>query len=68
MVGALVAGTWAEILLAVAVGGMFCSAVVRLRRGQARPLLCPGCGRTVSRVYDACPRCGRPITPGSGSP
>ncbi|HEX3623730.1 MAG TPA: hypothetical protein VHT97_15555 [Acidimicrobiales bacterium] len=50
----------AEILLAVAVGGMLWSAVGRLRRGQVRPVLCPGCGRTVSRVYDACPHCGHP--------
>ncbi len=48
----------AEILLVVAVGGMLWSAVARLRRGQVRPLLCPGCGRPVSRVYDACPHCG----------
>jgi predicted amidophosphoribosyltransferase len=52
----------AEILLAVAVGGMLSAAVTRLRRGQARPRLCPGCGRTVSRVYDACPHCGRSFT------
>jgi predicted amidophosphoribosyltransferase len=51
----------AELLLAVAVGGMLWAAVTRLRRGQARPRLCPGCGRTVSRVYDACPHCGRPL-------
>jgi hypothetical protein len=50
-----------EILLAVAVGGMLTSAVTRLRRGQARPLLCPGCNRSDSRVYDACPHCGRPL-------
>jgi predicted amidophosphoribosyltransferase len=50
----------AEVLLAVAVGGMLVSAVTRLRRGQARPLLCPGCNRSMSRVYDACPHCGRP--------
>ena len=50
----------AEIMLAVAVGGMLWSAVARLRRGQARPVLCPGCGRTMSRVYDACPYCGLP--------
>ena len=55
-------GTWAEVLLAVAVGGMLLSALTRLRRGQVRPHLCPGCGRTVSRVYDACPRCGHPVT------
>ena len=50
----------AEILMTVAIGGMLFSALARLRRGQARPRLCPGCGRTVSRVYEACPRCGRP--------
>jgi predicted amidophosphoribosyltransferase len=47
-----------EILFVVAFGGMLASVVARLRRGQARPLLCPGCGRTVSRVYDTCPHCG----------
>ena len=50
----------AEILLVIAVGGMLFSALTRLRRGQAIPRLCPGCSRTVSRVYDACPRCGHP--------
>jgi predicted amidophosphoribosyltransferase len=50
----------AEILITVAIGGMLFSAVTRLRRGQAKPRLCPGCGRTVSRVYEACPRCGMP--------
>jgi hypothetical protein len=50
-----------EILFVVAVGGMLASAVTRLRRGQARPLLCPGCGRTVSRVYVACPHCGTSV-------
>jgi predicted amidophosphoribosyltransferase len=58
----------AELALAVAVGGMLWAAVTRLRRGQARPRLCPGCGRTVSRVYDACPRCGQDLRPGSRSP
>jgi len=51
----------AELMLAVAVGGMLFSALTRLRRGQAIPRLCPGCGRTVSRVYEACPRCGQTI-------
>ena len=50
----------AEILITVAIGGMLFSALARLRRGQANPRLCPGCGRTVSRVYVACPRCGQP--------
>ena len=51
----------AEVLITVAVGGMFFSALTRLRRGQAKPRLCPGCGRTVARVYETCPRCGQPI-------
>jgi predicted amidophosphoribosyltransferase len=51
----------AEILLVVSVGGMLWSVVARLRRGQARPRLCPGCDRTISRVYDACPHCGTPV-------
>ena len=51
----------AEVLMIVAVGGMAWAALTRLRRGQARPCLCPGCGRTVARVYDACPRCGHPV-------
>ena len=50
----------AEILMTVAIGGMLFSALARLRRGQANPRLCPGCGRTVSRVYEVCPRCGQP--------
>jgi predicted amidophosphoribosyltransferase len=50
----------AEILITVAIGGMLFSALARLRRGQAIPRLCPGCGRTVSRVYETCPRCGQP--------
>ena len=62
MAGDVVVRDGAEILLAVAVGGMFVSAVARLRRGQVRPILCPGCGRTVSRAYAACPRCGHPVS------
>jgi predicted amidophosphoribosyltransferase len=50
----------AEILITVSFGGMLISALARLRRGQASPRLCPGCGRTVSRVYVTCPRCGMP--------
>jgi predicted amidophosphoribosyltransferase len=50
----------AEILLVIALGGMLFSTLTRLRRGQASPRLCPGCGRTVSRVYADCPRCGEP--------
>ena len=52
----------AEVLMVVAVGGMVWAALTRLRRGQARPRLCPGCGRTVARIYDACPHCGHPVT------
>jgi len=51
----------AEFLLAVAVAGMLWSAVARLRRGQAGPALCPGCGRTVSQVYEVCPHCAQPL-------
>ena len=51
----------AEILLAVAVAGMLWATVARMRREQAVPALCPGCGRSVSRVYDACPHCGHLI-------
>jgi len=50
-----------EVLMVIAVGGMLWSAVTRLRRGQARPRLCPGCGRAFSRVYDTCPHCGHPM-------
>ena len=52
----------AEILITVAIGGMLFSALARLRRGQASPRLCPGCGRTVARGYETCPRCGKPIS------
>jgi predicted amidophosphoribosyltransferase len=51
----------AEVLITVAVGGMLFSALTRLRRGQAVPRLCPGCGRTVSWTYEACPRCAHPL-------
>ncbi|HWI05641.1 MAG TPA: hypothetical protein VNT52_17675 [Acidimicrobiales bacterium] len=50
----------AEVLMTVAIGGMLFSVLARLRRGQANPRLCPGCGRTVARVYETCPRCGQP--------
>ena len=50
-----------EVLLAVAVGGMLWSAAARVRRGQVRPVLCPGCGRSASRAYEACPRCGHTL-------
>ena len=62
MTGNEVARDGAEILLAVAVGGMLWAATARLRRGQARPVLCPGCHRSVARVYAACPYCGRALT------
>ena len=61
MNGDRLVGDGAEILLAVAVGGMWWSALTRLRRGQARPRLCPGCSRTVSRAYVQCPYCGDPL-------
>lgn len=49
----------AEVLLAVAVGGMLASAVARVRRGQVRPMRCGHCGRAGSRAYPSCPHCGR---------
>lgn len=51
----------AELLLAVAVAGMLAATVARLRRGRVGPARCPGCGRTVARVYDACPHCDHPV-------
>ncbi|MCA1691079.1 MAG: hypothetical protein ABR540_02680 [Acidimicrobiales bacterium] len=47
-----------EVLMVVAVGGMLWSALSRLRRGQLTVLRCSGCGRTTSRAYERCPRCG----------
>ncbi|MCA1707890.1 MAG: hypothetical protein LC808_33290 [Actinobacteria bacterium] len=51
----------AEVLLVVAVGGMLWSAVVRARRGEIRAVRCRACGRTASRAYPDCPRCGAPL-------
>jgi uncharacterized OB-fold protein len=51
----------AEALMVVAVGGMLWSAVARLRRGQVAAVRCPACGRTASRAYPSCSRCGAPM-------
>ncbi|HEX2191756.1 MAG TPA: hypothetical protein VHH09_01045 [Acidimicrobiales bacterium] len=51
----------AEILMVVAVGGMLWSAVSRLWRGQVAAVRCPACGRTASRAYPNCGRCGAPL-------
>ncbi|MDP8936957.1 MAG: hypothetical protein M3O23_04395 [Actinomycetota bacterium] len=56
--------TVAEVLLAVAAGGMLWSAVTRVRRGQVRPVRCPHCGRAGSRAYARCPHCGRAASSG----
>lgn len=29
-----------------------------LLHGQARPVICSGCGRVASRAHPRCPRCG----------
>ena len=51
----------AEVLLVVAVGGMLWSAVGRVRRREIRAVRCGACGRTASRAYPDCPRCGTPL-------
>ncbi len=51
----------AEGLIVVALGGMLWSAVTRVRRGQVAPVSCPACGRTASRAYRYCHRCGAPL-------
>jgi len=51
----------AEALMVVAVGGMLWAAVARLRRGQVAAVRCPTCGRTASRAYPYCSRCGNPL-------
>ncbi|HWC12547.1 MAG TPA: hypothetical protein VG455_15160 [Acidimicrobiales bacterium] len=51
----------AEVLMVVAVGGMLWSAAVRLRRGQVTAVRCPACGRSASRAYPRCARCGTPL-------
>ena len=51
----------AEALMVVAVGGMLWSAVARLRRGRVAAVRCSACGRTASRAYPCCARCGAPM-------
>ena len=52
----------AEVLLVLAVGGMLWSALGRARRGEIRTVRCRACGRTASRAYPDCPRCGTPLS------
>jgi predicted amidophosphoribosyltransferase len=35
--------------------------VVALIRGRVQALVCPECGRVVSRAYVRCPRCRKPL-------
>lgn len=53
-----------EVLIAVALGGMLWSALVRWRRRAITVERCAGCDRPRSRAYDRCPACGaeRPPT------
>jgi predicted amidophosphoribosyltransferase len=53
-----VLGELAVLVLAIVVTAMWIRALVR---GQARPVVCGGCGRVASRAHGACPRCGRPL-------
>jgi predicted amidophosphoribosyltransferase len=36
--------------------------VVALLRGRVQALLCPACGRVVSRADVRCPRCRKPLS------
>ncbi|MGH2676181.1 MAG: hypothetical protein ACRDH1_12310 [Actinomycetota bacterium] len=53
-----VLGELAVLVLAVVVTVLWVRALLR---GQARPVVCDGCGRAASRAHAACPRCGRPL-------
>ncbi len=53
-----VLGEVAVLLLAAVVTAMWVRALIR---GQARPVVCAGCGRVASRAHGACPRCGEPL-------
>jgi predicted amidophosphoribosyltransferase len=47
-----------EVLLVIAVGGILCSAIGRLRRGEVSVPRCQNCGRAVSRGDGRCRECG----------
>jgi hypothetical protein len=49
-----------EVALLVGLGGMFVSAVRRIRRGQIEVVRCVSCGRPTSRAYPNCKHCGVP--------
>jgi predicted amidophosphoribosyltransferase len=53
-----VLGELAVLILAVVVTVLWIRALLR---GQARPVVCGGCGRLASRAHRACPRCGEPL-------
>jgi predicted amidophosphoribosyltransferase len=59
-----VLGELAVLVLAVVVTVLWVHALIR---GQARPVVCPACGRLASRAHGWCPRCGRAL-PAAGSP
>ena len=61
MAGTSLVGAAAEAGLVVAVGGMLWSVVRRLRRGRIAVVRCGACGRTASRAYPLCRRCGEPL-------
>lgn len=50
-----------EVLIVVAVGGMFVSAIRRIRRGEIRPYRCGACDRPTTRANGFCKHCGTPV-------
>lgn len=53
-----VLGEVAVLMVALVVTVLWIRALLR---GQARPLVCPTCGRMASRAHPTCPRCGEPL-------
>jgi rRNA maturation endonuclease Nob1 len=47
-----------EIAVLVALGGMVCSAVRRLKAGRVHVYRCHACARPTSRAYPDCRHCG----------
>jgi hypothetical protein len=47
-----------EIAMCVAVGGMFVTAVRRVRSGEITVVRCNECQRPTSRAYPNCKHCG----------
>jgi hypothetical protein len=50
-----VLGELAVLVLGVVVSVLWIRALLQ---GQARPVICSGCGRVASRAHARCPRCG----------